>query len=171
LAPNIEYLEHKAGQEPAGFGPIAPHWTHRLRYAGTYDEEWEKERLPLYPKDLDDRFFLCSPEDQRPKHHLLGGETVELLNLTPGGRLVFLLPRIAFGFETLFKDGDRVRHRGQLHTVILEPEVPRVILVWRTELPCHPRVLKLQKTSVRMKHVIGQPAGQWIVTDNRDDDE
>ena len=64
--------------------------------------------------DLDDRFFLCSPEDQRPAEFLRGGEPVELTNLTPTGRLAFALPRVAFGFETVFRGGDRVRHRGRL---------------------------------------------------------
>jgi hypothetical protein len=160
LAPNVEYAGLNLGNRPAGFGPIPPHWTPRVKYAGTYDEEWQKDRLPLYPKDLDDRFFLCSPEDQRPKSFLRGGEQVELINLTPGGRLAFRLPRLAFGFDTHFRGGDRVRHRGRLHTVILEPDLARVILVWRTELPCHPHARKLQKTAVRLKRVINPPPGQ-----------
>jgi hypothetical protein len=171
LAPNFEYPGLNLGNKPAGFGPIPPHWSQRVKYAGTYDEAWQKERLPLYPKDMDDRFFLCSPEDQRPKAFLRGGEPVELLNLTPNGRLAFTLPRVALGFETEFRGGDRVRHRGQLHTVILEPDVPRVILVWRTELPCHPRVLKLQKTKVRQKRVINPPPGQLVATGGSDEEE
>jgi len=162
LAPNIEYPGLGLGRRPAGFGPIPPHWHPRVKYAGTYDEAWQRERLPLYPKDLDDRFFLCSPEDERPKGFLRGGEPVELLNLTPGGRLAFVLPRVALGFETVFRGGDRVRHRARLHTVILEPDVPRVILVWRTELPCHARGLKLQETKVRLKRVINPPPGQLV---------
>ena len=83
---------------------------------------------------------------------------MELTNLTPDGWLAFLLPRVAFGFETEFRGGDRVQHRGKLHTVILEPDVPRVILVWRTELPCHARALRLQQTTVRQKEVLNVPA-------------
>lgn len=153
-APNVEYPGLSLGSRPAGFGPIPSHWQPRARYAGTYDEEWQRDRCPLYPRDLDDRFFLCSPEDQRPAAYLRGGEPVELANLTPSGRLAFSLPRDALGFETVFRSGDRVQHRSHLHTVILEPDVPRVILVWRTELPCHPRVLKLQRTVVRQKQVV-----------------
>jgi hypothetical protein len=157
-APNVGYLGVSLTSRPAGFGPIPAHWQPRLRYAGTYDEAWRRDRCPLYPDDLDDRFFLCSPEDQRPGEFLRGGEPVELLNLTPSGRLAFTLPRVAFGFETVFRGGDRVRHRGRLYTVILEPDVPRVILVWRTELPCHARALKLQWTTVRQKQVLNVPA-------------
>ena len=113
-APNVEYPGVSLTSRPAGFGPIPPHWQPRVRYAGTYDETWQRDRCPLYPDDLDDRFFLCSPEDQRPGEFLRGGEPVELLNLTPSGRLAFTLPRVAFGFETVFRGGDRVRHRGRL---------------------------------------------------------
>jgi hypothetical protein len=171
LAPNVEYPELSLGNKPAGLGPIPPHWHPRVKYSGTYDEAWQKERLPLYPRDLDDRFFLCSPEDQRPKAFLRGGEPVELLNLTPNGRLMFALPRVALGFETVFRGGDRVRHRGRLHTVILEPDVPRVILVWRTELACHSRALKLQKTMVRQKLVINPPPGQMVPTGDLEEED
>ena len=65
-APNVEQAGTVVGRRPAGFGPIASHWQPRARHAGTYDDTWKKERFPLYPRDLDDRFFQCSPEDQRP---------------------------------------------------------------------------------------------------------
>ena len=38
-----------SGSRPAGFGPIPPHWQPRVRYAGTYDEAWQRDRCPLYP--------------------------------------------------------------------------------------------------------------------------
>jgi hypothetical protein len=157
-APNVAYPGGSSTSRPAGFGPVAPHWQPRMQYAGTYDAAWRRDRCPLYPADLDDRFFLCSPEDQRPAEFLRGGEPVELTNLTPDGWLAFLLPRVAFGFETEFRGGGGVPHRGKLHTVILEPDVPRVILVWRTELPCHARALKLRRTTVRQKQVLNAPA-------------
>jgi hypothetical protein len=169
-APNVEYPGSGVGGPPAGFGPIPPHWQPRLRYAGTYDEAWQRERFPLYPHDLDDRFFLCSPEDQRPAVFLRGGELVELINLTPSGWLAFTLPRLAFGFETVFRTGDRVQHRACLHTVILEPDVPRVILVWRTELASHSRVLKLQRTIVRQKQVVSVNRRGLLVGAGADED-
>jgi hypothetical protein len=155
LAPNVHYAGLGQGKRPAGFGPIPAHWQPRSTYAGTYDAAWEKERSPLYPRDLDDRFFLCSPEDQRPGTFLKGGEAVELINLTPSGRVVFALPRLAFGFETTFKGGERVQHQGSLYTVILEPDAARVVLVWRTSLPCHPKVQSLLGTLVWQKEIRG----------------
>lgn len=158
LAPNVEYPGLGLGDRPAGFGPIPPHWSPRIKYAGTYDEAWRKERMPLYPLDLDDRFFLCSPEDQRPRQFLRGGELVELLNLTPDGCLSFLLPRIAFRFETEFRGKPSVIHRGVLHTVILEPDAPRVVMVWQTALRAHADVHRLTQTWVSQLQVINAPS-------------
>jgi hypothetical protein len=55
------------------------------------------------------------------------------------------------GFQTHFLDGQVVHHRACLHTVTLEPDVPRLLMVWHTMLPCHPRVLKLRKTTIIRK--------------------
>jgi hypothetical protein len=154
--PNVEYPSEPLSSSrqrprPAGFGPIPPHWMPRRQWAGTYDAEWEQERKPLAPDDMDDRFFLCAPPDQQPPTHLRGGEVVELLNMTPGGALRFHLPRVVLGFETLFESDEPTYHRPVLHTVIIEPDTPRVSLVWQTTLQCHAKVLKLDFTRVTEK--------------------
>jgi hypothetical protein len=43
--------------------------------------------------------------------------------------------------------------------VILEPDHPRVSLVWHSALPCHFKVQKLEKTVVTMKSDVstGEP--------------
>ena len=135
--PNVEdprqlISSWKDRPQPAGFGVVASHWMPRLKYGGTYDAAWQKNRFPLLAADFDPRFFQCAPEDQQAA--LRGGETVELTNLTPDGRLTFELPRLWLGFETRFGER-RVDHRANLHTVILEPAIPRVIMVWHTILP------------------------------------
>jgi hypothetical protein len=115
--------------------------------------------MPLYPDDLDDRFFLASPEDQRPKEFLNGGEPVELFNLSPTGQQTFVLPKIALRFETEFRDGPAVNHRGNLYSVILEPDESRVVMVWRTSLRVHARALKLERTTITQLRVINAPSG------------
>ncbi len=152
-APNVEdprdlLRSWKQRPRPAGFGPVAAHWSPRKEWGGTYDSKWEQERFPLVPSDFDDRFYLCAPEDQQPAKHLRGGEPVELHNLTPDGRLHFDLPRVRLGFTTRFLTGEIQHHRAALYTVILEPDLPRVLLVWLTQLPCHPTGLKLDRTII-----------------------
>jgi hypothetical protein len=155
-APNIEHpgemiTSWKHKPRPAGFGPIARDWSPRVELAGTHDERWEQDRLPLVPADFDERYYHCAPEDQQFRDRLRGGEEIELRNMTPGGVLRFRLPRVAIGFETHFTGGESKHHRGVLHTVILEPEVPRLMMVWHSMLPCHARVLKLEKTVITVK--------------------
>ena len=171
-APNIEDPEARIGQwggkpRPAGFGAIPSHWVPRVKLAGTCDAKWEAERAPLLPKDFDDRFYQCAPPDQRSPQFLKGGEKVALKNLTPNGVLAFTLPRIFLGFETDF-GSEKVTHRPSLHTVILEPDVPRVMMVWHTSLPCHPKVTKLQKTKIIQKTALPRPdrEGEQIQAEN-----
>ena len=155
--PNIEWRDRpiRTGDDrppPASFGAIASHWQPRASFAGTYDDKWMKTRQPLLPEDFDDRFFQCAPPDQQAPQFLIGGEPVVLLNLTPGGDLRFALPRIHLGFETRFYDGSSEIHTNRkLHTVILEPDYPRVSLVWHSALPCHFKVQKLERTVVTLK--------------------
>jgi hypothetical protein len=158
--PNIEYPEQLVGDwkdrpVPAGFGPVCAHWQPRAQFAGTYDHKWQQDRLPLLPADFDDRYYQCAPFDQQTAQYLKGGEPAVLLNLTPDGELRFQLPRVFLGFETFFLTGERKVHdKASLHTVIIEPDVPRVSLVWHTALPCHPKVYKLDRTRIIEKEVL-----------------
>ena len=83
------------------------------------------------PADWDPRSLLCSPADQRPDGHLRGGELVELENLTPDGKLRFVLPKVDLRFRTRI-DNRIEEHQGRLATVIIEPDHPRVIMVWQS---------------------------------------
>jgi hypothetical protein len=163
--PNIEYANERVGSwnarpRPAGFGPVPGHWQPRVAFAGTYDDEWMKTRQPLLPRDFDDRFYQCAPADQQAPAFLRGGEPVVLKNLTPAGDLRFALPKVFFGFETRFYDGTRQIHtQRRLHSVILEPDYPRVSLVWHSALPCHFKVQKLERTIVTLKTLLDEGAG------------
>lgn len=157
-APNVEHPDALIASwrdrpRPAGFGPIPRHWSPRRELAGTYDERWEAERAPLLPEDFDDDFFYSAPEDQRVPGHLREGSVIELLNLTPSGHLRVTLPKVRPTFRTYF-GRDAVDHGGRLHTVILEPDESRLIMVWHTALRCHGREHKLERTVVRMKDYV-----------------
>jgi hypothetical protein len=152
--PNFEYPDkdiEKTG--PAGFGALDSFWSPRREYAGTYDKAWEEKRLPLLPLDWDPRALLCAPPDQRPDDYLRGGEIVELTNLTPAGRLSFRLPRVYLTFETRVRQRTEA-HRSHLATVIIEPDFPRVIMVWLTSLACEADGDYLEETIVGQKILI-----------------
>lgn len=135
---------------PAGLGAVASHWQPRVGLAGTYGEHWQTTQAPLLAADMDERWFQSAPADQQAAGFLRGGEPVTLHNLSPRGRLQFALPALQLRFETRFYDGSRRAHEPPcLHAVILEPDLPRVSLVWHTALPCHHLVHKLQTTHIR----------------------
>ena len=151
-APNLEDPAARIGRwddrpRPVGMGPIARHWAPRVALAGTHDAQWERARMPLPPRDFQLRFHQCAPEDQQVPGYLRGGEVVELRNLTPGGSLRFALPSMVPGF-TVHIRGGKETHPGNLHTVIVEPDEGRVILVWHLALPCHDAVYSLKRVVV-----------------------
>jgi hypothetical protein len=78
---------------------------------------------------------------------------VELVNLTPGGALSFQLPKVYLTFSTKI-DRRTEEHRSQLATVIIEPDRPRVLMVWVTSLPCRNDVDYLDRTIIREKRYI-----------------
>jgi hypothetical protein len=142
----------KAG--PAGFGVLDCYWSPRRELHGTYDDAWQQSRFPLVPDDWDPRSLLCSPADQRPATYLEGGEPVELINLTPDGTMRFALPKVRLTFRTFFSTvfGPRAHdHEGRLATVIIEPDEPRVIMVWQSSLVCRANAEYLDRTIVREK--------------------
>lgn len=138
---------------PAGLGCVPCDWSPRRELAGTYDERWLAQRAPLWAADFDARYHQCAPADQQVPGYLRGGEIVELLNLTPEGSMAFALPRIYPFFETRF-GRDQVEHRGQLCTVMIEPESRRFTMAWQTMLVCNKRVDELDATIVTEKRML-----------------
>ena len=129
---------------PAGFAPIAPHWQPRVSYAGTYDESWQSARAPYLPDDFDPRFFHVAPNGLSSSTPLEGGERVELRGVTPSGFASFYLPRRQVRVD--YHVAGTVESRpGKLETVLFEPDADRFVMVWRTELQCDKRALKISK--------------------------
>ncbi|SAK72217.1 hypothetical protein AWB82_04414 [Caballeronia glebae] len=156
--PNFEYGDRliaswKDRPTPAGFGPVDCAWSPRRELAGTYDGEWQRTRAPLWATDFDPRYHQCAPGDQQVQGYLRGGEPMRLLNLSASGSLSFRLPRVYPFFETRI-GRERIEHRGRLCTVLLEPDVPRVIMTWQTSLVCNDRVDELDGTIVTEKEVL-----------------
>lgn len=149
--PQFEYLEgsiKKTG--PAGFGAIDSFWSPRNQFIGTYDKAWQEHRHPLLPLDWQPQSLQCAPQDQQTEKPLRGGETIELLHLTPEGRCAFQLPRVYLTFSTHI-DGRVEEHRAQLASVIIEPDQRQVKLVWNTVLLCRNEGDYLDQTIIRQK--------------------
>lgn len=117
---------------PVGFGFTSPHWQPRARYAGTYDEAWNKTRKPLLPRDFDRRFFNAAAPGLVAPGYLKGDEPVIINGASPKGRLAFSLPGQATPVVTLEVEGTGTTTPPlRLDTVILDMDAQRLLLLWR----------------------------------------
>src|SRR5262249_7399212 len=139
LCPSVEdpaapIRDHRSRPPPAGLGPLGANFQARLRYAGTMDQRWQEERFPLRPADFDDRFFQLAPAELVSPAPLRGREELAGVNMSAEGLVAFRLPQRAF-----FVGGRQGRvwteHRPALDTVLIEPEVGRVEVTWRSAIP------------------------------------
>jgi hypothetical protein len=147
LLPNVERPGAPLEDEPAGYGALSSHWEPRLRLHGTYDARWLETRKPLVAADYDPQARQCAPADQQAGPHLRGGERFGLVNLDPTGSLSFALPKHYFAFTT-FVGPRRHEHRAKLDTVIIEPDHPRVLVVWHSSLACHHEIDDIDFTEI-----------------------
>ncbi|MGA9014984.1 MAG: DUF2169 domain-containing protein [Acetobacteraceae bacterium] len=129
---------------PMAFGPIGRGWPSRIRYAGTYDQNWIDNVFPFLPNDFDTRYFQCASDDQQIAYPR-GGETVLLVNLTLDGRREFVLPSVEMPIVFFRRRADRVAMNGTLDTLVFEPDVQRFSMVWRASLKLERDIFELSE--------------------------
>ncbi|MDG9668042.1 DUF2169 domain-containing protein [Hahella sp. CR1] len=122
---------------PVGFGFIEGHWEPRIKYAGTYDETWEKTRRPLLPFDFNKKFYNAASPGLVLDGYLAGNEEVTIVNASPRGRLQFFLPNLpAPECHVQLQGGAGVlRDKGELDTLIVNTDEHKVFLIWRCVIP------------------------------------
>lgn len=135
---------------PMSFGSIGRGWQPRSQLAGTYDQHWIDEVFPFLPADFDEAYFQSAPQDQQCTY-LKGGETVQLLNLTPQGRTSFQLPTMEVPVVFFRKHGGREETRAVIDTLLLEPDMRRFHLVWRASLPLKKNMFEIPQVLVGRK--------------------
>ncbi len=128
LAPSIN-----STSPPLALGAIGRNFPPRVQYAGTYDQTWIDNVFPFLPADFDDRYHQSAPPEQQiehPREDLL----VELTNLTPDGRLAFLLPHMHLPVKILYKyrEEDLV---AVTDTIVIEPDERRCTITARASTP------------------------------------
>jgi hypothetical protein len=122
---------------PASFGFVSPGWEPRTKYAGTYDERWEKERAPLLPLDFDRRFLNAASPGLVASGYLGGGEKVVVAGVAPGGGAYrFELPHLpAPTIRAQLDRGPDAVIDTRLDTVIIDTDAQRLFLCWRGRAP------------------------------------
>ncbi len=157
--PNLEAEEGriqswKDHPKPVGFGFYGRSWEPRASCLGTYDQKWRKERSPNPPVDFRYDYYNGAHPDLQVEGYLKGNEIVELIHLTPGGRIQFKLPGI-FPSVTVSQSaadeadidedrevegdedvsGTRLEVPLHLDTLCIIPDEERFYLVWRGIYP------------------------------------
>lgn len=155
-AAQLEYPATPIGRGtnvPASFGALCRHWQPRASFAGTYDEAWQQNKMPLPPDDFDPRFNVAAPPDQWSPVPLRGDEPVEVCGATPEGILRFQLPRMAPGFSATIA-GTRRDHRTHLDTVLIDSDVYRVELTYRAAIPLPRKYQMVESVTIVEKDLL-----------------
>ncbi len=154
LVPNIEDPENllrHPGQTvaPQGFGFIGRDWQPRVKYAGTYDQKWMDERMPLLPDDFDERFHNAAHPDLTAPGRLAGREPVEVIGCGRGGRLSFSLPEPKPAAEAVHNQG-RLPFALSLNTVLLDTDAMKLLLLWKGDVNVHRRLQQIRAVECRL---------------------
>ncbi len=154
LLPNLEnptalierYLDKPT---PACFGFCAPHWHPRASYAGSYDSDWTRERSPYLPDDFDKRFFNMAHPDLIYPGFLQGGEAVKITHMHPEGGLQFEVPTVRF---VVVADVAGILKEAvmNMETLILEPNILQMSMVWKGAVPCDKKALKIDSVKINI---------------------
>lgn len=129
-----------------GFAPIPPFWRSRQQFAGTYDDNWLRNRHPQLPKDFDYQFYQSAHPRLIQQGFFQGDERIELGRVLPGGRnIAFQLPGLVLVADYQWIDERKVRLRLNLDGVHIDArEAPfRVDITWRAWLPICPAFFKI----------------------------
>jgi len=134
--PSVPIRDYYDTPAPTGFGFISHGWQPRLSYAGTYDERWSQERIPLIPIDFDVRYYNAASPGLVTAGHLRGDEPVLVENASPMGTLRFNLPGTSAPVCTVVTVGKNRRVlQTMLDTVIINTDENFVLLIWRASMP------------------------------------
>ncbi len=123
---------------PAGFGPLSPHWAHRLSKWPRVADDWA-ERWPWPPDQIDHGYFNAAQPALQIDGYLRGDEVIVCENLHPSRRryecaLPGVRPR-CFAID-VGGGGERFREVGlRLDTLWVDMESETLVLGWRGSAP------------------------------------
>ncbi|GEM_PF-3059855 len=150
--PKQKITSYKKQYTPASFGCAGPAAEHRRKYAGTYDKNYKETQFPLFPEDLDARFFNTARPELITKGFLKGGEQVLLKNLSKKGEIGFQLP--VYSFSIIFDlAGEKIIKKPDLCTVLIEPDHERFYMTWGCSLVLGNRPSKLKYIKLESKEI------------------
>jgi hypothetical protein len=149
--PNVEdpknLIKSPTGRpRPAGLGIISRDWEQRVRFAGTYDQKWLDQRMPLLPDDFDMRFNQSAPEEQQIGK-VVGGEKLRVSGMTPEGVLGFQVPRGSVQLAMEYRRRSETVE-PQLDCILVDCERRQLELTWRYSIDIHGDPFQLETFTV-----------------------
>jgi hypothetical protein len=144
----------KGKSRPMAFGAIGRNFAARHPLAGTYDQDWTDNVFPFLPADFDPLYHQSAPAEQQIDHPQ-GGEKVVLVNVTTKGRNVFRLPTVELPVEFTNAEFERTELNAVMDTIIFEPDLERMLVVWRTSIPLRRDIFEMKQC------VVGKMSRGW----------
>lgn len=136
----LDPLRHwKDTPEPVALGTVPVHHLPRRALQGSYDTQWEQQRLPRRPVDSDPRQYNAAPDALQLKVRPVAGEALVLHNMGDEAQLHFRWPTIAISVSPETAGGTRLPVQELTwDTVVLDAACLTATLVWRCQMPLPP---------------------------------
>jgi len=134
-APCLEDPRHPltAGKRttPVGFQAIATHWEPRRSFYGTFDETWQKTRMPLLPKDLDPRSQQVAHASLQLSAPPQPGDAIATRGMTEDTNWMTQFRTVALSLRGKTNDARVVSARPNADLMLIQPERDQVELTFR----------------------------------------
>ena len=136
--------------EVAGFGAVEKWWQPRISlYGQSPPEQNSLTGLPqAMPPDFNVRAWNAAPPAlQFPLNHLDTSREIGMVNLSAHGDIGFPIPAVQLSIG-IQRDGKIVEHSPRFDTVIIEPELNQLVLIWRLATPVGPHLPPIECVKV-----------------------
>ncbi len=117
-----------------GYGATRPHWLPRRSYAGTFDEAWQRARMPMLPLDYDARFENVAHPSLQMDAPIAPGTPIAVLGMTEATAFRCEVPDLRLVVHGL-RNGERTSLRPLPDTLVVEPARARIELTCRAVFP------------------------------------
>jgi hypothetical protein len=121
----------------------------RRKYAGTYDEQWQKERCPLLPDDFDERFLQAAPTALTVPGYMQGDEDCVFIGMTEEGRVDFRLdapvPTVGVRF---IRSG--TRSEPKLESIHFDTDKRQYYVTWKSVINIQGKVELFKNVEARI---------------------
>ena len=154
--PNLEDPDNlikslKDRPKPTGLGFINPNWEPRLGFAGTYDENWQKNKMPLLPDDFNTKVNHAAHPDLIYPGFLKGGEEVLIAGVSKKGPFKFNIPVIKPECRVEITGEGSISHKMNIEKLVINSDEKNAVLVWNCSIDVHNKLYEVQNIECRMK--------------------